>query len=420
MSRSFTGHPLFDTASYLEDLADFHCHPSIPQFLGALALTTDLLREDYEISRQFLLRYSDVAGTFTRFRSEVQRFLNYLWVTSGRTLSQTDSDVVSAYFKTLKNPPKSWISRGVFAAFTDSNALRVPNHAWRPFALRSTDDNPTYSASQASLNASRTALQTFFKFLVSQQYLLSNPLDEVRRRDRKAKPQLASDVEADVRRLTDWQWAYLLETVTEAAAQHSKYERHLFVVVTMKSLFLRVGELAPRPLEDGAERIPVFGDFRRKVIQGEEYWSYFVFGKGDKARSVTLPDAYLPYLRRWRAHLGLLGTMPGQNERNPIIPSSHGNALGKRQVQRIYEQAVILAADRMRNQGFIEEAGQFEAIRSETHYLRHTGASQAIESGADIRHISEELGHASAAFTESVYVNSDQARKRFEGRERKI
>jgi site-specific recombinase XerD len=112
--------------------------------------------------------------------------------------------------------------------------------------------------------------------------------------------------------------------------------------------------------------------------------------------------------------------MPDPGERNPILPSSHGFALGKRQVQRVYEQAVVLTAGRMEEAGFMDEARQLEAIRSETHYLRHTGASQAIESGADIRHISEELGHASAAFTESVYVNSDQARKRFEGRERKV
>ncbi|OEY67561.1 tyrosine-type recombinase/integrase [Marinobacter sp. X15-166B] len=420
MSRSFTGHPLFDTAKYLEDLADFHLHPSIPRFLESLPQPTETIREDYEISRQFLLRYADVSGTFTRFRSEVQRFLNYLWVTAKRTLARTDSDVVSAYFRTLKNPPKSWINRGVFAAFTNSGALRTANPDWRPFALRATDDKAVYSASQASLNASRTALQTFFKFLVSQQYLLSNPLDEVRKRDRKAKPQLAKDVEADVRRLTDWQWAFLLESLTEAAAQDPRYERHLFVVVIMKSLFLRVGELAPRPLEDGAERIPVFGDFRRRVIQGEEYWSYFVFGKGDKARSVTLPDACLPYLRRWRAHLGLPGAMPEQGERNPILPSSRGRGLGKRQIQRVYEQAIMVAVTRMRDQGYLDEASQLEAIKSETHYLRHTGASQAIESGADIRHISEELGHASAAFTESVYVNSDQARRRFEGRERQI
>lgn len=420
MSRSFSGHPLFDTVQHLEDLADFHRHPSIPRFIDSLPQPSEVLRQDYEISRQFLLRYSDVSGTFTRFRGEVQRFLNYLWATARRTLVQTDADVVSAYFKTLKNPPKSWVNRGVFAAFVDADTLRAPNPAWRPFALRSKDENAVYNASQASLNASRTALQTFFKYLVAQQYLVSNPLDDVRRRDRKAKPQLAHDIEADVRRLTDWQWAYLLESLIEAAAQNHKYERHLFVVVTLKSLFLRVGELAPRPLEDDVDRIPVFGDFRRRVIQGEEYWSYFVFGKGDKARSVTLPDAYLPYLRRWRVHLGLPGAMPDQGERNPILPSNHGNALGKRQVQRTYEQAIVLTVNRMLDQDFIDEARQLEAIKSETHYLRHTGASQAIESGADIRHVSEELGHASAAFTESVYVNSDQARRRFEGRERKI
>ncbi|NWN90582.1 tyrosine-type recombinase/integrase [Marinobacter adhaerens] len=420
MSRAFTGHPLFDTSRYLEDLSDFHCHPSVPRFIESLPLPATTLRQDYEVSRQFLLRYCDVAGTFTRFRSEIQRFLNYLWVIAGRTLSQTDTEVVSAYFKTLKTPPESWISPGVFAAFKSSGTLRTPNEAWRPFALRSKDENARYSASQASLNASRTALQTFFRFLVSRNVLLSNPLEEVRKRDRKAKASLASDVETEVRRLTDWQWSFILETLTDAAAQNPRYERHLFIIVTMKSLFLRVGELAPRPLEDGVLRTPVFGDFRRKVIQGEEYWSCFVFGKGDKARSVTLPDAYLPYLRRWRSYLGLSGAMPEQNERNPIIPSSHGNALGKRQIQRLYEQAVMLAVDRMRDQDFTEEADQLEAIRSETHYLRHTGASQAIESGADIRHISEELGHASAAFTESVYVNSDQARKRIEGRGRKV
>jgi len=420
VSTSFSGQPLFDTANYLEDLSDFHCHPSIPQFLASLPQPLSTLRDDYEISRQFLMKYADVPGTFSRFRGEIQRFLNYLWVTTKRTLSQVDADVVTAYFKTLKNPPHSWIAHGVFSAFTHANGLRLANPQWRPFALRSSDENPVYNASQASLNASRTALQTFFKYLVYQQYLQTDPLTDLRRRDRRAKPQFAKDLEVAVRRLTDWQWSWLMETLTDEANQNPKYERHLFIIVTMKSLFLRVGELAPRPLDDGAERIPVFGDFRRKVIQGEQYWSYFVFGKGDKARSVTLPDAYLPYLKRWRAHLGLPASMPDPGERNPILPSSHGLALGKRQVQRVYEQAVVLTAGRMEEAGFMDEAQQLEAIRSETHYLRHTGASQAIESGADIRHISEELGHASAAFTESVYVNSDQARKRFEGRERKV
>jgi site-specific recombinase XerD len=80
----------------------------------------------------------------------------------------------------------------------------------------------------------------------------------------------------------------------------------------------------------------------------------------------------------------------------------------------------MLAVEKMKTEGFKDEAAQLEAIASETHYLRHTGASQAIESGADIRHISEELGHASAAFTEQIYVNSDQKKRQAAGRRRSI
>jgi site-specific recombinase XerC len=143
-------------------------------------------------------------------------------------------------------------------------------------------------------------------------------------------------------------------------------------------------------------------------------------GKGDKTRQVTLPDAYLDYLKRWREHLNLMSPLPVPGESSPILPSKKGDAIGKRQVQRIYEQALVATADRMEQEGFHDEAKQMLAIRSETHYLRHTGASQAIEAGGDIRHISEELGHANATFTESVYVNSEQVRRRSAGRRRLI
>ncbi|MBY6220724.1 site-specific integrase [Marinobacter hydrocarbonoclasticus] len=234
------------------------------------------------------------------------------------------------------------------------------------------------------------------------------------------KPNLNADRDAEVRRLTDWQWSYLLETLTELASANAKFERHLFVVVTMKSLFLRVSELAPRPVDRNQMRTPSFGDFRRTIVDGEPYWIYSVFGKGDKTWQVTLPDAYLAYLKRWRTHLGLASPPPVPGESTPILPSNKGDAIGKRQVQRIYEEAMVATADRMEDQGNADEARQMRAIRSETHYLRHTGASQAIEAGGDIRHISEELGHANATFTESVYVNSEQARRRTEGRRRMV
>ncbi len=416
----FSGFPLFDTAELIHEQAELALYPDLRAALAALPLDQDSVQQDYLVTQRFLVKYSDVSGTYNRFRSEVQRFLNYLWLIARRQLSQVDTDTVSSYFTFLKTPPAAWVSPGIYPAFVDQDDLRRSNPAWRPMAQRSKNAQGPYSVSQASLNASRTALQTFFKYLVNRDYLQRNPLLDVRKRDRNAKPSLNQDRDAEVRRLTDWQWSYLLETLTELASENAKFERHLFVIVTMKSLFLRVSELAPRPVDRSQMRTPTFGDFRRTVVDGEPYWVYSVFGKGDKTRQVTLPDAYLGYLKRWRVHLGLPSPLPVPGESTPILPSNKGDAIGKRQVQRIYEQAMVAAADRMEREGFTDEAKQMLAIRSETHYLRHTGASQAIEAGADIRHISEELGHANATFTESVYVNSEQARRRTEGRKRMV
>lgn len=415
----FPGFPLFDTAERIHEQADFELYPTLQANLASLGIDPHKAMADFTVARRFLEKYSDVSGTYSRFRSEIQRFLNYTWLIANRHLCQSDGDLVTRYFAFIKTPPSSWISRGIYPAFLSSGEQRLSNPDWRPMAARSKDTQAPYSITQASMNASRTALQTFFKYLIAHDYLQKNPLLDVRKRDGKAKPAL-TDRDTEVRRLTDWQWSYLLETLTELASQDNKYERHLFVIVTMKSLFLRVSELAPRPVDQGQVRTPTFGDFRRTVVDGEPYWVYSVFGKGDKTRQVTLPDAYLDYLKRWRDHLGLMSPLPVPGESSPILPSKKGDAIGKRQVQRIYEQALVATAERMEQEGFHDEARQMLAIRSETHYLRHTGASQAIEAGGDIRHISEELGHANATFTESVYVNSEQVRRRSAGRRRLV
>jgi integrase len=422
MNKRFNGLPIFDTKEHIDDQRDLHDYPALRSFLEGLPQPTEALLADFKVSWRFVADYSDSPATFNRFRGEVQRFLNYLWVVGRRTLPQTDSDTVKLYFKTLGNPPSGWISRGIYPAFIDQNGLREPNEKWRPFVIRSTAPDAKYHVAQASLNASKTALATFFRYLIEHDHLQKDPMTGLRRRDRRAKPKdRAGDDETEVRRLTDNQWHLIRAIVEKAADDDPQYERHLFIVLTMKTLFLRVSELAPRQMDGREDRIPVFDDFRRKVVKKDSVWTFRVFGKGDKGRSVTVPDAYLPYLKRWRAHLGLEPPLPVKGDNHPILPSQRGGkAIGKRQVQRAYEQAIDLVVAELESREEKETAAALKALRSETHYLRHTGASQAINAGADIRHISEELGHASAAFTEAVYVNADQDKRRLSGRNRGI
>ncbi|MDY6930064.1 MAG: site-specific integrase, partial [Pseudomonadota bacterium] len=308
----FPGFPIFDAASHLDEQIDDQGYEAVRNAIQALSLDHDKAFRDLEASLRYLSDYSSVPGTFNRFRSEVQRFLNYLWVVSGRTLDQVDSEVVSSYFKFLKTPPVAWVAPNIVSGFQDKQGRRVINPRWRPFTSQRSKGK-RYTASPASLKSSRTALASYFRFLRQRKILLEDPFLEVRKRDTKAKSNaLLERQEASVRRYTDWQWSYIREAVEEAADADPEYERHLFIIITMKSLFLRISELAVRKI-DGEPRIPAFSDFQKHVNGGEAYWTYYVFGKGDKGRTVTCPEAYLAYLKRWRAHLGCDSPLPLPN-----------------------------------------------------------------------------------------------------------
>src|SRR5690606_37522155 len=90
----FPGFPLFDTAELIHEQAELALYPDLRAALAALPLDQDSVQQDYLVTQRFLVKYSDVSGTYHRFRSEVQRFLNYLWLIARRQLSQVDTDAV--------------------------------------------------------------------------------------------------------------------------------------------------------------------------------------------------------------------------------------------------------------------------------------------------------------------------------------
>jgi len=74
----------------------------------------------------------------------------------------------------------------------------------------------------------------------------------------------------------------------------------------------------------------------------------------------------------------------------------------------------------MSAQGHEAEAADLHQNAGRTHLLRHTGASMDIDNGRPIRHVSEDLGHASVAITEQIYVNADANAKFDSGFAREI
>ncbi|WP_414687298.1 tyrosine-type recombinase/integrase [Mycobacterium sp.] len=103
--------------------------------------------------------------------------------------------------------------------------------------------------------------------------------------------------------------------------------------------------------------------------------------KGHKLRSVPLPDFLLPYLAR---------QCEDRRRDDLLFPGDDGGYLKRPHA----------------GSGWFDKAGRASGVpRTTPHDLRHTAASLAVSSGANIKAIQKMLGHASAAMTLDIYAD---------------
>jgi site-specific recombinase XerC len=391
-------------------------YPALEQYLNSRPVPA---RDDWSVSAQYLTEYAASSGTFNRFRGEIQRFLLFIWNVSERSLADCTSDDINKYMAFLKAPDETWIGENPIHGFTtDDKGFRVGKTGWRPFVSRG-----KYVVQQTTLDAAGRALNVYFRTLVTRKYIDSSPMVSARKSEQKVSREAFEEGNGDelAPRLTDWQWSYLKESLLASCEEDEQYERHLFVVMTMKGLYLRVSELAPQTNElTGETYAPTMGAFKQKVVTGHRYWHIKILGKGSKERYIPLPSDYIYFLkrfRRWRA----LPPLPEKGEQVPMIPRKTGaGQVGKRSLERIVKSAFLISAQRMYQNGYKDDALEMEQIADHTHYLRHTGASMDIDAGRPIRHVSEDLGHESVAFTESQYIRADASARYLTGLKRKL
>jgi integrase/recombinase XerD len=101
-----------------------------------------------------------------------------------------------------------------------------------------------------------------------------------------------------------------------------------------------------------------------------------VFGKGEKTRTVLLPNSIWRELLRFRQGAGLDA---------PVFPSRSGAGhLHPTSIERLVRKAA-------------QRAGLELAVSP--HWLRHSHATHALERGAPIHLVQATLGHASVATT---------------------
>ena len=273
--------------------------------------------------------------------------------------------------------------------------------------LNKEPDKKKYRPSQQTLTSTFTAIVVFYHYLMAEELCYGNPA-QIAKKDCKY---FINDAQVkDIKRLSGKQWQYLLDTAMDMASQDHQYERNLFVVAALKTLFLRISELSERD-----NWSPIMGHFWQDE---DDNWWLKVFGKGRKLRDTTVPPDFMTFLKRYRLARGL-SALPASGDTAVLVEKVRGQGgMTSRHLRRLVQVIFDKAYENMK-----QSLGEDKALKlkeATSHWLRHTGASMEIERGRALKDLSEDLGHASMATTDSVYVQTENKKRAESGKTRKV
>lgn len=215
-------------------------------------------------------------------------------------------------------------------------------------------------ASQATVHRKISSLKSFYRYLMQQGKVLSNPaVNLTLPKKEKRLPSVLKEKESQ---------ALFKEIVY---AEGFEGVRDEMILSLFYGTGMRVSELASLRV--------VSVDFNRKVIK--------VLGKRDKERFIPLLASLSLSLG---SYIAIRNRDVGENEY--LFVSKSNQPLNRNQLYYIVKKYLSQVSS---------------ALKCSPHVLRHTFATQMLNNGADINALKELLGHSSLAATQ-VYTHSSR------------
>jgi integrase/recombinase XerC len=209
--------------------------------------------------------------------------------------------------------------------------------------------------SKATLARKFSSLRAFYKFLIINNFVKKNPLENMSgpKKDKKIPSFLTENEMQTLFNLTDIKL------------------RDRVMIELLYSCGLRIEELMSLNLKDI--------DFISNIVT--------VTGKGNKERIAPVGNKALSVIRDYINERRSLGLPCGVN--SPVFLSDHMKRLNQRTARRILHKQFIRAK-------FIKKASP--------HTLRHTFATHMLDRGCDLRSVQEMLGHKNLSSTQ-IYTH---------------
>lgn len=404
--------PLFPTYTELKDLS-LNDYSQLNAFLDK---SPKWIKQHWSWAKEYLLYIgrNKSEHTYIRFRNDIEKFLLWVFIVDLKPIDDLRKADILRYIDFCVAPPVNWISSHLHDRFSLANGYFASNPKWTPFRQTApkydkqrTLDPKKYRPSLQTLESTFVALSSFYRHLIDEEICFGNPVPLAKR---DCKHLIKDSQVKSISRLTEQQWQYLLDTAVEMADHDPLLERNLFVISTMKTLFLRLSELSERQ-----DWTPLMSHF---WTDEDNNWWFKAYGKGKKIRDITVPKGYLTFLARYREWRGL-SALPSKGEQTILVEKIRGRGgLTSRQISRLVQHVFDAAHEKMMSEQGLEAAQKLQ--EATTHYLRHTGASMEIERDRPLKDLSEDLGHSSSATTDTVYVQVERKRRAKSGKDRKV
>jgi integrase/recombinase XerD len=340
---------------------------------------------DVEAIRVWLSNFVSTKTTFDTYRKEAERLLLWCIFEAGKPLSSmTHEDwLVYQAFLAAPAPCGKWVAE-------QGRKFPRSDSRWRPFA------GPLSAASQRQAGI---ILNSMFSWLVSAGYLAGNPLSLSRQRKRPQAPRIE-------RYLDDTLWLEVKSTIDSLPRTSPRERQHYYRLRWLFTLCyvcgLRISEVAENNMGNF---------FCRRGQDGIERWWLEIVGKGSKVRIVPATIELMAELGRYRLEFSY-SPLPIPGESTPLLLPIGGKpkSMSRGSIHDIVKSVFALTSERIRRKG-PEHAHVADIVcQASAHWLRHTAGSHMANKAVDLRHVRDNLGHASISTTSGYLHSHDDLR----------
>lgn len=330
--------------------------------------------------------------TYRSYKREVERLLLWSIIQKQKPFSSLNAVDMVEYRDFLANPQPSdfWVS--------SRHGHTKESSSWRPF---------TGGLDVKSIRYAEIIINSLFKYLVDQRYLLHNPLSSI---PKLKGTQQSMDVE---RSLTKKELDFVLNYLSLRAKNANKdgepkWVRHYFMMLFLYSTGLRIHELAKAKLSD----IKII---HKDDQQKSQYWLK-VIGKGQKIREVPLSDVVIEQLKIVQEQFSKLTISDFSTSDMPLLPpirrlkeknGEKNNNMTTMAIHKALKEIFEFAAMDLDANINDSSISKDKLLKASAHWMRHTHGSQAVEQGVPLAILRDNMGHGSISTT-SHYVHTEK------------